>query len=161
MPYIGVLGDIDLPSKQVDSCFMYRTLTSSSAKRTKEISIMNGDSPQHAPLLITHRREMQPLHLDDDARASSLRRVTGDLYIGGSSTGPAPVSRPTLYPTMRRDATRLLRRLDVSTPHVIFVHSGHLVNLTTVLPPRCARVSHMEEGTPAYVMLPITPTTVD
>lgn len=126
MPRIGVLGDIDLPRcarKQADGCFrrMYRTPTSSSANAKKSQRLgTDGDSPQRAPPPITHRtcREMQPLHLDDDARASSLlRRVTGDLYIGESSIGPAPVSRPTLWSrdvmrrnATRRDPTRLLRR---------------------------------------------------
>lgn len=47
---------------------------------------------------------MHPLHSVDDARASSLpRRAIGDLYIGGSYTGPAPVSSHSLR---SRDATR-------------------------------------------------------
>jgi len=113
MPCIGVLGDIDFPRcapKQADGCFrrMYRTPTSSSANARKKFQRRTGTHFSVAPTLITHRtsrtcREMQPLHLDDDARASSLlRRVTGDLYIGGSSTGPAPVSHSVIP---RRDAT--------------------------------------------------------
>jgi len=142
---------------------MYRTLTSSSAKRTKETSIMNGDPLQHAPLLITHRREMQPLHLDDDARASSLLCVTGDLYIGGSSTGPAPVSHPTLCPTMRRDATFATVHDSTSRHRVWYSYiRGISFSCTS---PRCyhhvAPACHTEEGTPAYVMSPVAPTTVD
>lgn len=96
-------------------------------------------------------REMQPLHLADDARASSLlRRVTGDLYIDGSSTGPAPVSRPTLWyrDAMWRDATFATvhdstpryTACDIRAPRV--PHHG----VTTTLRPRAT--PHRRKGMP-------------
>jgi len=102
---------------------------------------------------------MQPLHLADDARASSLlRRVTGDLYIDGSSTGPAPVSRPTLW---YRDATRLLRWCATRRPDTPYAIFAHLVHLTTVLPPRCARVPGRTGGRECRrAMSPVALTTV-
>lgn len=86
---------------------------------------------------------MQPLHLDDDARASSLlRRVTGDLYIGGSSTGPAPVSPShSVGPAMRRGVTRLLRRCATRRPDLTARDTrirGTSCTTPRRLPPCCA-----------------------
>lgn len=49
---------------------------------------------------------------------SFLRRVTSDLYISGSSTGPAPECRPTLCgPAMRRNRRDATRRLWLDSRH--------------------------------------------
>lgn len=86
------------------------------------------------PTLITHCcepvrcRRMHPLHLDDDARASSgLRRVTGDLYIGWILLAlrqcHPTLQSPRRDPT-RCDATRRLQ-LDGRDRARIFAHSEH------------------------------------
>lgn len=105
-------------------------------------------------------REMQPLHLDDDARASSLlRRVTGDLYIGGSSTGPAPASHSVVP---RRDATFVTVRDSMPRHRVRYsrIRATSCTSprfVTTTLRLACATA---EEGNAACAMSPVAPTTV-
>lgn len=167
MPYIGLLGDIDLPR-----CAPKRLLQAhvshsdvficERARKKSQRGVASACPTSHNAPYVAGCNHCT---WTDDARASSLlRRVTGDLYIGGSSTGPAPVSPShSVGPAMRRGATRLLRRCATRRPDLT---ACDIRAFGAPRAPRHGDYHHVapratpEEGNAACAMSPVAPTTV-